>query len=478
MSLVKQTSIYFAANALSAAFGLLNVVIFTRWMTAVEYGVYIIGVALAAVLGTLLFTWLRQAIVRQESKADGTDMRATVLLGFVGVCIPIPFIVLAAGHFLSFDQQAVPAGVLLAVSVGFFELSVELLRARQRSQQVLFATLVRAALVTLLGIGVLYFNSSGQSLLISGAVAYLASSALILREVWGASRIDFSSARLRYFIIWGMPLTLSIGLLAFAGTTDRFLVAYVIGARAAGQYGASVDLVRQALIIPAISASAAFVPIAVNLLAREGKKATRVHLEKCLELLLAITLPCCIGFALLAPRIGNLVLGEEFREVAASIMPIIAIAVVFQIFVHQYLHISFFLSSQNRFYLINTVITLIIGTALSFVLIEMFGIAGAAWGRVASEIIGMLSALWLARSAFSLPFPMARAAKVAIAVILMTIVILLLNPLFRNSDKTALAILIPLGAAIYVVTCWFLDVGDIRNKLGRLASATGAWLVR
>jgi hypothetical protein len=108
----------------------------------------------------------------------------------------------------------------------------------------------------------------------------------------------------------------------------------------------------------------------------------------------------------------------------------------------------------------------------------MFGIAGAAWGRVASEIIGMLSALWLARSAFSLPFPMARAAKVAIAVILMTIVILLLNPLFRNSDKTALAILIPLGAAIYVVTCWFLDVGDIRNKLGRLASATGAWLVR
>ena len=48
MSLVKQTSIYFAANVASAAFGLLNVVIFTRWMTAVEYGVYIIGVALAS----------------------------------------------------------------------------------------------------------------------------------------------------------------------------------------------------------------------------------------------------------------------------------------------------------------------------------------------------------------------------------------------------------------------------------------------
>ena len=471
MSLVKQTSIYFAANVASAAFGLLNVVIFTRWMTAVEYGVYIIGVALATVLGALLFTWLRQAIVRQESKADGTDMRATVLLGFIGICIPIPFIVLAAGRFLTFDQHAVPAGVLLAVSVGFFELSVELLRARQRSQQVLLATLARAVLVTLLGISVLYFDSNGQSLLISGAVAYLVSSALILREVWGASKIDFSNARLRYFIVWGMPLTLSIGLLAFATTTDRFLVAYVIGAGAAGQYGAAVDLVRQALIIPAISAAAAFVPIAVKLLASEGQEATRLHLEKCLELLLAITLPCCVGFALLAPRIGNLVLGDEFREVAALIMPVVAIAVIFQIFVHQYLHISFFLSSQNRFYLINTVITLVLGTALSFVLIGLFGIAGAAWGRVASEIIGMLSALWLARSAFHLPFPIARAGKVALAVVLMTVVILLLNPLFQNWDKAALSVLIPLGAAIYLLACWFLNVGDVREKLVRLAAA-------
>jgi O-antigen/teichoic acid export membrane protein len=467
LSLVKQTSVYFIANAASAAFGLLNVVVFTRMMTPAEYGVYIIGMALAAVLGAILFTWLRQVIARNEARADGTDMRATVITGFVFVSLPLPVIALIVAHVMAYDLKAVPAGIVFAICVGFYELSVELLRARQQTQQVLYATLGRAVLVTLLGCGVLYVGGDGHALLLSGALAYTIAALLVGRDVWGRSRIDFSQARLLHFIAWGMPLTFSIGLLALATVTDRFIVAYLAGSGAAGQYGASVDLARQALIIPAISAASAFVPIAVKLLANEGKEATQAHLRNCLELLLAITLPCCIGFAMLAPRIANLVLGEEFRAVGASIIPIVSLAVIFQVFVQQYLHISFFLSSQNRFYLINSVITFVLGTILSYFLIDAFGVVGAAWGRVAAEIVSLLSALWLVRQAFILPFPLMKCAKVACAVAAMAIGIALVDPLFRNGDKVAVAVLVPLGALIYLCICWALDVAEIRAKLSR-----------
>jgi O-antigen/teichoic acid export membrane protein len=194
-------------------------------------------------------------------------------------------------------------------------------------------------------------------------------------------------------------------------------------------------------------------------------------------MLLAITLPCCIGFAMMAPRISNLVLGEEFRAVGASIIPIVSLAVIFQIFVQQYLHISFFLSSQNRFYLINAVVTFVVGTVLSYVLISAFGVTGAAWGRVASELVSLASALWLVRSAFVLPFPVMKAVRVGIAVAAMAACIALLDPLFQNWDRVAVAVLVPLGALVYLSICWTLDVGDIRGKLSRRFPAM-AWMAR
>ena len=111
-----------------------------------------------------------------------------------------------------------------------------------------------------------------------------------------------------------------------------------VGTGHAGQYIAGVDLVRQALIIPAVSASAAFVPLAVQILANRGREAVRAHLEECLEFLLAIALPACLGLAVVAPHVANVVLGPEFRSLAAEVMPIVSIAVIFQILSYQYLH--------------------------------------------------------------------------------------------------------------------------------------------
>jgi O-antigen/teichoic acid export membrane protein len=203
-------------------------------------------------------------------------------------------------------------------------------------------------------------------------------------------------------------------------------------------------------------------------LANEGETATRKHLNHCLELLLAITLPCCIGYALLAGRIGNVVLGPEFRPAAQFIMPVVAIAVIIQIIVTPYFHISFFLANKNKYYIANTLTTLVLGTAISFVLIKWLGLYGAAWGRMASEAVGLISAGILARQAFPMPFPLSKIARVLASAIVMAVAVASLNPLFETWDKTALAVLIPVGASVYAATCWLLDVAEMRDKLAHI----------
>ncbi len=45
-------------------------------------------------------------------------------------------------------------------------------------------------------------------------------------------------------------------------------------------------------------------------------------------------------------------------------MPIVAVAVIFQIITQQYLHVSFLLSSRNSFYLINTASIIVFNAVL------------------------------------------------------------------------------------------------------------------
>ncbi len=465
MSLVRQTSTYLAANAASAVFGLLNVVIFTRLINPADYGVYIVGTAFSAIAIAMLFTWLRQGILREQAKNDGSDIRGTIILGFIMACLPFPIIFTAASYFMEMDWRATAAASILAICAGFFEMTLELLRARQQSALVLRSTLLRALLVCVAGTIACLLGADGRVLLLAVAGAYLASTLIATLSAWRGTTLQVRDPRLKPLIVWGLPFTISMAILAVATVVDRFVVAYLLGAEAAGQYGASVDLVRQALIIPAISAASAFVPMAVNILANEGAAATRRHLSQCLELLLAITLPCCIGYALLSGRIGNVVLGPEFRAAAGLIMPAVSLSVIFQVLTQQYFHISFFLANRNRYYIVNTVVALLAGTVISVVLIRAFGLQGAAWGRIAAEIVGLACAVALAHRAFAMPFPLARVARVLIATAAMALLVASLDPLFETWDKAALAALIPAGAVSYAVACWMLDVAGLRAKL-------------
>lgn len=468
MSLARQASTYFVANVASAAFGLLNVVIFTRLIGPQDYGIYIVGSAFSAIAVAMLFTWLRQGVLREEAKADGSDIRGTILLGVLVTCLPFPLIFTAISYVAAMDWRTTAVASILAVCAGFFELSQEVLRARQQSGSVLRATLLRALFVSVIGTAACLVGADGRMLLAAVALAYFASTLVAMPGAWRGSRIDLRDANLKPLFLWGIPFTASMGILAVASVVDRFIVAYLLGAQAAGEYGASVDLVRQALIIPAISASSAFVPIAVKLLAHEGEAATRRHLAHCLELLLAITLPCCIGYALLSGRIGNVILGPDFRGAAAVVMPPVAIAVIFQILAQQYFHIGFFLANRNRYYIVNTLVTLAVGTLTSFALIKLAGLPGAAWSRILAEVAGLACAVLLARRAFAMPVPAAKITRVALAAAAMALTVAGFNPLFEAWDKTALAVLIPLGGVSYVIMCWVLDVADARAKIAGL----------
>jgi O-antigen/teichoic acid export membrane protein len=216
------------------------------------------------------------------------------------------------------------------------------------------------------------------------------------------------------------------------------------------------------LAIPALSISTAFVPVTVRLLATKGAPAARAHLEKYLEILLAATLPACVGLAIVAPQVADLVLGPNFRSVSHTAMPVFAAALLFQILTLQYLHTSFLLPNRTSFYLANTGSIIAWNLVASYLLISRFGLMGAVWGRLATEVFGFLNALLLSRWAFSMPFPLRRIARIAAAAAAMGAVVAVLEMFSGAYGPAALVVLAPTGVAVYAATAWLLDVGDLR----------------
>jgi O-antigen/teichoic acid export membrane protein len=461
--LIGQTSINLSANILSALLGLSSVFIFTRLFSAHDYGVYLLGIGFASVVSTFLAGWFRNIIMSGHARNDGTDVRGLVISGYLACCLAAPA-AYGLGRLVGLDGFATAAAIGLAIAIGLFELTQDLVRARLLAITAMRATLVRAAATLALGIIVAFISPTGIFLLLSATAACLLAAAAQARA-WRGTHFTVDRAALVTAARHGLPLTLSLTLLAISSVTDRFVIANLVTPAEAGRYIAGLDLVRQTLMMPAISAAAVFFPLAIKINASEGPGAVRSHLRECVELLLSVTLPAALGFAMISSHVANVILGADFRELAAQTMPIVAIAVIFQILTQQYLHASFLLSGRNSFYLINTASIIAANVVLSCVFVSKYGTVGAAWARLGADIFGFAGALLLSNRAYPIPFPPGRLALTAIAALAMALIVGGLDRSLHTSDLAACCILASVGAASYVALCWLLDISRTRSRL-------------
>jgi O-antigen/teichoic acid export membrane protein len=146
-------------------------------------------------------------------------------------------------------------------------------------------------------------------------------------------------------------------------------------------------------------------------------------------------------------------------------MPIVAVAVIFQVLTQQYLHASFLLSGRNSFYLINTASIIAANVILSYVFVSSYGTVGAAWARLGADMAGFVCALVLSRWAFPVPIPLGRLALILIAALVMALTVAALDISLHVSDLTACIVLVCAGSASYVALCWLFDISRTRARL-------------
>jgi len=125
---------YLPANILQGIVGFATLMVFTRIMSATDYGSYVLAFGVSSIAYTLVFTWMESAMARFYPAERQADPEAPLLYGtiyrlFLAVAL-LFLLLLAAGAALWPVHDANERALKLAVTVGLLATAPRPWRAR------------------------------------------------------------------------------------------------------------------------------------------------------------------------------------------------------------------------------------------------------------------------------------------------------------------------------------------------------------
>jgi O-antigen/teichoic acid export membrane protein len=213
-------------------------------------------------------------------------------------------------------------------------------------------------------------------------------------------------------------------------------------------------------------------PLAVRALEERGEAAARQQVASNLTVLLAIGLPASIGFAVLARPIADLLIGQQFRAEAATLIPLIAVVALLRDIKAYYLDLAFYLSRKTIGQIWVTVAAVAVSIGLNLWWIPAFGILGSAYAAIGAYTVAFLLSALLGRRVYRLPGLTPDAIKVGLAACLMGAFVWQIRDW---AGPAALFAQVLAGAAVYGLLVFILDVASIRS---RTLTNLGQWLRR
>jgi len=465
--MVRHGLAYALARGLPALVNFAAIAIYTRFLEPAEYGRYAVAIAAIGLAQTAAFLWLQLGLLRFLATYRATPERflASALAGFLVVSLLVGLV--ASALLLRLDdaglRQLVLIGTLLVVVEALSEMQLRLANARLLPAHYARMALTRASVALIVGVLLVASGYGGEGVLIGLLVGAAVAAAWPTFQTFRGCRLgDIDAAILRQLLCYGAPLVVTIALDHVLFAADRLLIARLVGVDSAGVYAVGHDLTNYMLGTILVIVNLAAYPIAVRAYEEGGLPAALPKLRQNLMLLWGLALPAAAGMALLATNIAGVVTGDAFSGSAASVMPIIALAVLLQKTRTFYFDLAFQLSAKVGTQAVISTAAATLNVLLNLWTIPTFGLIGAAWATVVASAMALSLSILLGRRRLALPVPLTELTKLALATLVMA---LCLWPLRELTGIVALAGQVATGGIVFLALIWLLDVGNVRGEL-------------
>lgn len=308
---------FIANSVLSFVVGLLV----AKLLGPTEYGKFALAFSIAVVVETLAFEWLRLSALRFYSESERRthpQIRATLNAAFGAVAAA-----LFSGAALAFalrpplapsSDLAALAGVA-AVSSGAFDLAAGL--ARARFQDRVYAALVvskNLLALALMGGGAWAFGSADAAM-IGFILCAFGSVACVWRALRdpAAARVRPQRAVARLFAAYAAPIVAANLLYQLVPMLNRWQAAETLDYARSGQLALAFEVGVRVIGAVGSSLDVVLFQLAVHSEKTEGLSQARARVGRNIGAVVAIVLPAAVGLWAVSPSFELLLVPESFR---------------------------------------------------------------------------------------------------------------------------------------------------------------------
>jgi O-antigen/teichoic acid export membrane protein len=470
--LVRHSVAYFLARGVPGIISFASIAIYTRLLTADEYGRYALAVA-GIGLANISFQWLRLAVLRFSPAYQNRprQLLSVILSGFLTIAL-LTGIIGGGAMMLWPDTEwrlLIGISILLLWARAWYELNLELTRIGLDPKRYGLLRLTKA--VVGLGVGVLLILAGlGATAPLVGLIAGMTAAGIGLTGHmwkntvcgWRLLKTDLAKKLLRY----GLPLTASFALAFVVNASDRLLIGWMLGESQTGVYAAGYDLAQQTITTIMTIVNLAAYPLAVRALEKNGEEAAFRQLRKNGTLLMAVAFPSCAGLAILAPSVAQVFLGEAFQETGAILIPWISLAALLSGIRSYHFDLAFQLGNRT----VKQVWVLAgagaLNLLLNVILIPYAGVIGAAYASVASFMLGIGLSVALGRSILKVPLAPQGWYKILVATAIMALVIDFIR--WEQNVVLSLATQVAVGVLTYGGAVYAWNLANLRSRINNI----------
>lgn len=466
--IAKHALLYFASKFVPAITSMLAIVLYTRLLSPEDYGRYSLTIAVAMGMNAILFQWLNLALGRyipEQKPEEQIRWLSSAVSGWaclaIFICIALwllPLPELFPGFAIVFSCLA-----LLAASQGWFDLSIRLDNITFNPMRYGISSAVKSGLALIGGVCALYLGLGVEGILIALIISLLLAT-LFQWPLWGKVRL--SQVRfllLKQMFSYGAPLTLTFLMVFFIDVSGRLFLSHYSGAHNVGIFSAAYEFTQYVIGTLLIVVHLAAFPLVMARYSADGLAGAQSQLKTTFELVIALALPVCVGFALLATEISAVFLGEQYREGAAAIIPFISLALLFGVVRAYYFDYAFHLAKSTLYQLACMAVAAFCVVLSNMLLIPLYGLSGAAYASCIGFAVALLMSIVLGRKVFLMPkLPYKSLVQVLLGTAVMAAMVSLITV-----DHSAAALLLKAlaGSVVYGSALLYFDFHQCRTLL-------------